>query len=29
VVTCQACGEPVREGELTVVGGTDPVQATL
>jgi hypothetical protein len=24
-----ACGEPVRGGDLTVSGGTDPVQATL
>jgi DNA-binding HxlR family transcriptional regulator len=27
--TCQACGEPVRDGELTVAGGTHPVEATM
>jgi DNA-binding HxlR family transcriptional regulator len=26
---CEACGEPIRDGDLTVVGGTHPVQATL
>jgi DNA-binding HxlR family transcriptional regulator len=29
VVTCEACGEPIREGDLTVAGGTHPVEATL
>jgi DNA-binding HxlR family transcriptional regulator len=29
VVTCEACGEPIREGDLTVPGGTHPVEATL
>jgi DNA-binding HxlR family transcriptional regulator len=29
VVTCEACDEPVRDGELRVVGGTHPVEATL
>ena len=29
LVTCEACGEPVGEGDLTVVGGTHPVRATL
>jgi DNA-binding HxlR family transcriptional regulator len=29
VTVCEACGEPVREGELRVVGGTHPVEATL
>jgi DNA-binding HxlR family transcriptional regulator len=29
VAVCAACGEPVRAGELTVVGGTHPVDATL
>jgi hypothetical protein len=26
---CAACGEPVRAGDLTVAGGTHPVDATL
>jgi hypothetical protein len=26
LTVCAACGEPVREGELTVTGGTHPVQ---
>jgi hypothetical protein len=26
---CGACGEPVRDGELTVTGGTHPVAATM
>jgi len=26
---CAACGEPVRDGELTVTGGTHPVAATI
>ena len=25
VTTCEACGEPVRPGELTVTGGTHPI----
>jgi DNA-binding HxlR family transcriptional regulator len=29
LTVCQACGEPVDEGELTVIGGTHPVDATL
>jgi DNA-binding HxlR family transcriptional regulator len=29
VAVCEACGEPVRLGELTVAGGTHPVEATL
>jgi DNA-binding HxlR family transcriptional regulator len=29
VVTCGACGERVRDGELRVTGGTQPVEATL
>ena len=29
VAVCVACGEPVRLGELTVAGGTHPVEATL
>ena len=29
LAVCQACGEPIRDGDLTVVGGTHPVQATL
>jgi DNA-binding HxlR family transcriptional regulator len=29
VTVCEACGERVREGELRVVGGTHPVEATL
>jgi DNA-binding HxlR family transcriptional regulator len=29
VVTCEACGEPIGEGDLTVTGGTHPVEATL
>jgi DNA-binding HxlR family transcriptional regulator len=27
--TCAACGEPLRDGELTVTGGTHPVDATM
>jgi len=26
---CEACGEPIRAGDLTVAGGTHPVEATL
>jgi DNA-binding HxlR family transcriptional regulator len=26
---CEACGKPVRGGDLTVSGGTHPVEATL
>ena len=26
---CAACNEPVRDGELTVTGGTPPVEATM
>jgi hypothetical protein len=26
---CAACREPLRDGELTVTGGTHPVQATM
>jgi DNA-binding HxlR family transcriptional regulator len=26
---CAACGEPLRDGELRVVGGTHPVEATM
>jgi DNA-binding HxlR family transcriptional regulator len=26
---CRACGEPAGDGDLTVVGGTHPVEATL
>jgi len=26
---CAACGEPIRDGELTVAGGTHPVEATM
>ena len=29
VSICEACGQPVRLGELTVAGGTHPVDATL
>lgn len=29
VAVCSACGEPVHLGELTVAGGTHPVEATL
>jgi DNA-binding HxlR family transcriptional regulator len=28
-VTCEACGERIGEGDLTVTGGTHPVDATL
>jgi DNA-binding HxlR family transcriptional regulator len=28
-VTCEACGERIGEGDLTVIGGTHPVPATL
>ena len=28
-VTCLACGEPVRAGDLEIAGGTHPVEATL
>ena len=26
---CEACGEPIRGGDLKVSGGTHPVEATL
>ena len=26
---CAACGEPIHDGELTVAGGTHPVEATM
>jgi hypothetical protein len=26
---CEACGAPVGDGDLTVAGGTHPVEATL
>jgi DNA-binding HxlR family transcriptional regulator len=26
---CEACGEPIRDGDLTVIGGTHPVEATM
>jgi len=29
MTVCAACREPVRDGELTVTGGTHPVEATL
>jgi DNA-binding HxlR family transcriptional regulator len=29
LTVCAACREPIREGELTVIGGTHPVDATL
>jgi DNA-binding HxlR family transcriptional regulator len=29
VTVCAACREPLRDGELTVSGGTHPVEATL
>jgi DNA-binding HxlR family transcriptional regulator len=29
LTVCAACGEPVGDGELTVTGGTHPVEATL
>ena len=29
LTVCAACGEPVRGGDLTVSGGTHPVEATL
>jgi DNA-binding HxlR family transcriptional regulator len=29
VTVCEACGEAVGEGDLRVVGGTHPVEATL
>jgi DNA-binding HxlR family transcriptional regulator len=29
VTACAACGEPVVDGSLTVVGGTHPVEATM
>jgi DNA-binding HxlR family transcriptional regulator len=29
VTVCEACGEEVGEGDLRVVGGTHPVEATL
>ena len=28
-VVCEACGEPIGVGDLTVTGGTHPVEATL
>ena len=29
LTVCAACREPVRDGELTVTGGTHPVEATM
>jgi DNA-binding HxlR family transcriptional regulator len=29
VTVCAACKEPLRDGELTVTGGTHPVEATM
>jgi hypothetical protein len=29
LTVCAACKEPVRDGELTVTGGTHPVEATM
>jgi DNA-binding HxlR family transcriptional regulator len=29
VTVCRACGQPARDGDLVVVGGTHPVEATL
>jgi hypothetical protein len=29
LTVCAACREPLRDGELTVTGGTHPVQATM
>ena len=29
LTVCAACNEPVRDGELTVTGGTHPVEATM
>jgi hypothetical protein len=29
LTVCSACREPLRDGELTVTGGTHPVQATM
>ena len=29
LTVCAACREPVRDGELTVTGGTHPVEATI
>ena len=29
LTVCAACNEPVRDGELTVTGGTYPVEATM
>jgi len=29
VTVCAACQQPVRDGELTVTGGTHPVEATI
>ena len=29
LAVCAACGEPIRAGELKIVGGTHPVDATL
>ena len=29
LTVCAACREPLRDGQLTVTGGTHPVQATM
>ena len=29
MTVCAACGEPLRDGQLTVTGGTHPVEATI
>jgi HxlR-like helix-turn-helix protein len=29
VTVCAACQQPIRDGELTVTGGTHPVEATI
>jgi hypothetical protein len=29
VTVCAACHQPLRDGELTVTGGTHPVEATM
>lgn len=29
LTVCAACGEPLRDGDLTVCGGTHPVEATM
>jgi hypothetical protein len=29
LTVCAACREPLRDGELTVTGGTHPVEATM